>query len=275
MVDGMNAAAASESFRAPILRGLAWKTATRVLFEVSKLAVGIALARLLTPVEYGLAGMVLVLVVFEPVLAGVAVASVLVQRKEIDEDDRSTVFWTCVAVGFTASAIGVAASWPVARFYGEPRVQPLFAALSLCFAISSLGSTHAHLLVREMNFRALELRAMAGALVGSGLAVGFAAAGFGPWALVVQPLAAITYFLPVYRPTYTHDALPVVVGVDRPWWLALGVAVAIVVRFAPAPPLGAAGVVAVVLAAAVLGIGDLGVLKPQLHATALSIALLE
>jgi O-antigen/teichoic acid export membrane protein len=182
----------SESFRGPVLRGLAWKTATRALFEISKLVVGVTLARLLTPVEYGVAGMVLVLVAFEPVLAGVAVASVLVQRPQITEDDRSTVFWTCIAIGFSASAIGVALSWPVAQFYGEPRVQPLFAAVSLCFAISSLGATHTHLLVREMSFRSLEIRSMAGALAGAGLAVGLAVAGFGAWALVAQPLGALT-----------------------------------------------------------------------------------
>ena len=65
----MSSAASSvtESFRGPVLRGLAWKTATRALFEISKLVVGVTLARLLTPVEYGVAGMVLVLVAFEPV----------------------------------------------------------------------------------------------------------------------------------------------------------------------------------------------------------------
>lgn len=178
-----------ESFRAPILRGIAWKSATRVTYEVSKLVVGIVLARLLTPVEYGLAGMVLVLVAFEPVLAGVGIASVLVPRREVTEEDKSTVFWTCLAVGATASAIGIGLSWPAAYFYGEAEVQPLFAVLSLCYVISALGTTHSHLLIRQMNFKALELRWMVGALVGAVLAICFAVAGFGPWALVVQPLA--------------------------------------------------------------------------------------
>jgi PST family polysaccharide transporter len=191
-VDALTAPAAAESFRRPVLRGLAWKTASRIIFESSKIVVGVILARLLSPVSYGVAGMVLVIVAFEPALAGVAVASMLVRQREVDEDDRSTVFWTCVAIGCTATAAGFALSWPVARFYGEPQVQPLFAVLSLIFVISSLGSTHAHLLVREMNFRGLELRAMAGALIGGALAVSLAAAGFGPWALVAQPLAAVT-----------------------------------------------------------------------------------
>ena len=184
--------ASAESLRRPVLRGLAWKTGTRIVFETSKLVVGVTLARLLSPTSYGLAGMVLVIIGFEPLFAGVAVASALVQRRTVDEDDRSTVFWTCLAIGCCATTLGVALSWPVARFYGEPRVQPLFAALSFIFVISSIGSTHAHLLVRAMNFRALELRAMTGALVGGAIAVVVAAKGGGPWALVAQPLGAIT-----------------------------------------------------------------------------------
>jgi O-antigen/teichoic acid export membrane protein len=204
--------AAQPSFRGAVLRGLGWKTATRVILEGSKVAVAVVLARLLTPAEWGLAGMVLVLVAFEPVLAGNAVAAVLVRRRELDEDDRSTVFWTCVVLGSCASGAGIALSWPAAAFYGRPQVQPLFAAVSLVFFVSSLGQAQSALLVRELNFRALELRSMAGALAGAGLAIGLAAAGFGPWALVAQPLGTIglavvlLWVLSQWRPSFRFSA---------------------------------------------------------------------
>ncbi len=180
-----------EGFRAPILRGLAWKTVTRVTFELTKVAVAVTLARLLTPREYGLAGMVLVLVAFEPVLSGVALASALVQRKEVTEEDRSTVFWTNAATGLAFTLAGIALAGPAARFYGDPEVEPLFAAMSCCFFLGALGVTHGHLLVRTMSFRALELRAMAGVGVGAVLAIVVALEGFGPWALVAQQLGTI------------------------------------------------------------------------------------
>src|SRR5215212_9335250 len=182
----------AEPFRGRVLRGLAWKTASRATFELTKLAVAVVLARLLTPHEYGIAGMVLVLIAFEPVLSGVALASALVQRPEITEDDRSTVFWTNAATGLAFTVLGIGVSGVAAAFYGDPQVGPLFAAMSVCFFIGSLGITHAHLLVRAMNFRALELRAMGGVLVGAMLAVGAAVAGYGPWALVVQQLGTFT-----------------------------------------------------------------------------------
>jgi len=180
-----------EGFRAPILRGLAWKSVTRVTFELTKIGVAVALARLLTPREYGLAGMVLVLAAFEPVLSGVALASALVQRKELTEEDRSTVFWTNAGFGLACTLAGIAVSGLAARFYGNPEVKPLFAAMSCCFFLGALGVTHAHLLLRTMSFRAMELRAMAGVAVGAVLAIAAAVEGYGPWALVVQQLGAI------------------------------------------------------------------------------------
>ena len=181
-----------EGFRRAVLRGLAWKSTSRVLFEVTKLTVAVVLARLLTPEQYGLAGMVLVLAAFEPVLSGVALASVLVQRREVSEDLRCTVFWATVATGACSTVVGVALSGLVADFYGDAEVQGLFAAMSCCFVISALGMAQSHLLVREMDFRALELRAMAGVVVGAVLGIGAAAMGYGPWALVIQQLATYT-----------------------------------------------------------------------------------
>jgi O-antigen/teichoic acid export membrane protein len=160
-----------------------------VLFEGTKVAVAIVLARLLTPHEYGLAGMVLVLVAFQPVLSGTALASVLVQRRSLTEADRSTVFWVNAATGLACSLAGLLLAGPAARLYGDPQVRPLFAAMSACFFVSALGITHSHLLMREMDFKALELRTMAGVVVGALVAILLAARGYGAWALVGQQIA--------------------------------------------------------------------------------------
>ncbi|HEU4975490.1 MAG TPA: lipopolysaccharide biosynthesis protein [Baekduia sp.] len=190
-VDVSGDAPARDTLRGRVLSGVAWKAASRGLFEVTKLMVAVALARLLTPSDYGLAGMVIILAAFQPVLSGVALASALVQRPVLSEDDRSTVFWTNLATGACFSMLGVALSRPAASFYGNDAVQPLFAAMSLCYVVSALGITHGQLLVREMDFRSLELRTMAGTVVGAVAAIATAAAGGGAWALVVQSLATL------------------------------------------------------------------------------------
>jgi PST family polysaccharide transporter len=181
-------ASPSGSFRGPVLRGLAWQSATRGTFEVSRILVGIVLARLLTPHQYGIAGMVLVVVAFEPVLSGTGLASALIQRHVITERERSTVFWVNAAVGLLVCIIFCAASGLVADFYRQPEVQPLFVAMAFDVLFASLASVQTQLLIRDMNFKSLELRSIGGMVAGAIAAVIIAMAGGGAWALVAQQL---------------------------------------------------------------------------------------
>jgi O-antigen/teichoic acid export membrane protein len=177
------------TFRSSVLRGMVWQLMGRGTWQVSQIVVVALLARLLSPHEYGVAGMVLVIISFEPLLAGTGLAATLVQRPTITELDKATVFWTNAALGLLACVIGIAVSPLAADFYGNAQVEPLFAALSVVFFISSLSSVQANLLIREMDFRALELRSTAATLVAAAAAITIALRGGGAWALIVQQLA--------------------------------------------------------------------------------------
>lgn len=204
-------AQALPDLRSRVLRGVAWKTASRALLESSKLVVGVLLARLLTPHDFGVAGMVIVFAGIVPIFSGLALGSALVQRAELTEADRSTAFWTGLGLGVVLTGIGIAVSPLVADFYGEPAVRPLFAALSLSFVLTALGMTHGQLLVRELDYRRLELRTMAGTLAGAAAGVTVAALGFGPWAIIAQLLAstaaatALLWLFSPWRPRLTYS----------------------------------------------------------------------
>jgi O-antigen/teichoic acid export membrane protein len=180
---------AAPTMRSRILRGLAWKVFSGGFRQVSQMAVAVILARLLTPHDYGLAAMVLVFSSLVIIFSDLALGAALVQRKELHERDRSTVFWTSTAVGFAFMLVGIAMSGPVASFYGESEVQPLLAALSVGFLVTSLGTTQTALLNREMDFRSLELRLMAGTLAGAAVGIALALGGYGAWAIIGQQLA--------------------------------------------------------------------------------------
>lgn len=171
-----------------VVAGLRWKMTTQVTVQVTRIGVAVLLARLLTPREFGLAGMVLVFSALAVVLSDVALGAALVRKRTISEDDRCTAFWATLAGGALLTLIGVAVSGPIAGFYGEPDVQPLFAAVSLSFLVTAIGATQAALMIRDMNFRGLEIRMMVGTFVGAVVAVVLALLDYGAWAIIGQQL---------------------------------------------------------------------------------------
>lgn len=177
------------TMRKRVVSGAGWAGFSQVALQLTRMAVAIIVARLLTPEDYGLAALALVFSSLVLVFSDLALGAALVQRKTITEDDRSTAFWVTVGAGVLFTVLGVALSGPMSDLYGQPRTQPLFAALSVSFLLSSLGATQQALLLREMNFRRLEGLTVVGAFAAAPVAIALAAAGAGPWAIIAQSIA--------------------------------------------------------------------------------------
>ncbi len=179
-----------ESLRARVARGLAWKGLSQVLVQLTRIGAGIVLARLLTPAEYGLAAMAVAFAGLSLVFADFGLGAGLVQRRELSEADRSTVFWTSAGVGASFALLLLALSGPIADFYGEDAVRPLVAVLSVGFLLRALGTAQSALLSREFRYRSLELGVIASTFAGAAAGIGVAAADGGAWAIVAMQLAS-------------------------------------------------------------------------------------
>jgi polysaccharide transporter, PST family len=182
-------AAAPRSLRQQVVSGIGWKVATQIVVLITRTVVGVILARLLVPRDFGLAAMALLFVGVTSIFTDLSLGAALIARRTITEADRSTAFWTTVVAGAACAGGGIAAAPLVADLFSTPAVAPLFAVTSLIFLITSISATQIALLTREMQFRSLQLREMAGATVGGVVGVALALAGLGAWALVVQVLA--------------------------------------------------------------------------------------
>jgi O-antigen/teichoic acid export membrane protein len=178
--------------RARVLRGLVWVGASQVGLQLTRLAAAIAVARLLTPEEYGLAALALVFSSLVLVFSDLALGAALIQRRTLSELDRDTAFWVTLASGIFFAILGVALSGPLASLYGDSDAQPLLAVLSISFVVSALGAPQLSLMLRDMDYRRVELLPMVGALFGGVSAVVLAVAGAGAWAIIVQYLVGVT-----------------------------------------------------------------------------------
>ena len=150
------------------------------------------LARLLTPADFGLQGMVLVMAGVVGLFSDIGLSTTTIQRDVITHEQTSTLFWLNVLLG-TFLAILVALLAPaLVRFYHEPRLFWMTIWSACTFLVGGLGVQHSALLMREMRFVTLAKIQIASLLVSSFVAIGMAANGCGYQALVGSMVAAPT-----------------------------------------------------------------------------------
>jgi O-antigen/teichoic acid export membrane protein len=176
--------------RRQVLAGISWKALSAIVLQGTNIVTTFILLRILSPDEFGLAAMVLVLSSVILLFADVGLGAALIQRETIDERDRSTAFWISASIGLALTLAVFLGAGLVADAYGQPKVEPLLRVFSVEFVLAALGTTQSSLLMRAMRFRALELRSIVAALVGAATAIVIAALGGGTWALIGQGLAS-------------------------------------------------------------------------------------
>ncbi len=183
MNDGLGAAAA---------RGVFWTGLGQILRQIVQVVGSIALARLLTPDDFGLVGMAWFFVGLGQLFADFGMGWAIVHSRSTDRTELSSCFWLNLAVaGGFALAIAIL-SPQIAAFYRRADLAPLVAVISLSLLLSGLGVVPSALLSREMRFAELAQAQVLGALSGTAAAIALAWHGAGAWALVTQILLAPT-----------------------------------------------------------------------------------
>ena len=257
-------AAPASGMRDAVRRGVAWKLGSLAATQILRLVTIVLIARVLAPEEFGVAAIALSTWTVATVVTDLALGAALVQKAEIDESDRSTVFWASTGAGCVLALAGIACSGLVAKLFDEPDVKQLFAALALAVLFNSLASTPVALLTRAMDFRTLELVSLAAAVAGAAAGISLAYAGAGAWALVATALVgsavscALNWSRSGWRPglQFSRARLRRHIGFAATFWGTRAVAGLqrngdrlLVGRFLGAPELGAyavpAGIVSV------------------------------
>ncbi len=150
----------------------------------------IVLARLLTPQDYGLIGMVTAVIGFVGLFKDLGLSMATVQKEEINHKQVSTLFWVNVALSLTAALITAAIAPAIASFYGEPRLIWITLALAVGIIFGGLSVQHSALLNRQMQYKALMFNDVRSMFVGIIAAIVAALYGLGYWALVILPLVS-------------------------------------------------------------------------------------
>jgi O-antigen/teichoic acid export membrane protein len=165
-----------------------WTTAGavfRTFFQL--LQVGI-LARLLEPEDYGLMALVSVVLGFAMVFADMGVNSAFVQRQDVTQEQRSSLFWLNIGVAIALTLVVFFCSPFIAGFFNDERLFPVLQLASLTFVSIALGQQIKMNAEKELAFRPLVLIEMIAAIAGFFVAVVAALYGLGVYALVLGTL---------------------------------------------------------------------------------------
>ncbi len=178
------------AIRNKVMSALRWSAASRLIGQVASWAITIFVIRLLSPGDYGLMAMAMVLVSFLVILNTLGFDAVLVQQKRLDTQIRRQVFGVVIIVNTTFFLLLWYGASAVANFYGEADLEPVLKILSVQFLLLIFETLPQSELERNIQFAGRSVVDLASLLSGSLTTLALALAGCGVWALVWGTLAS-------------------------------------------------------------------------------------
>ncbi|KQM13776.1 lipopolysaccharide biosynthesis protein [Novosphingobium sp. Leaf2] len=177
--------------RPGIASPLLWSTASSLGTQALAFATFAVLARLLGAPAFGLVALAALVIDLLLVVSNAGIAEAVVQRPALSEDDADTAFWTNLLCGLFFCIATMAFAPLIAGAFDQPKLTSIIRALATIFVINPLGAIHTARLTRSLNFHAVAMRNIVAALVGAGVGLPLALAGYGIWSLVAQRIAVI------------------------------------------------------------------------------------
>ena len=177
-----------EDTKQSVFSNMIWRFAERCGAQIVQFIVSIVLARILAPEAYGIIALVTVFTTILQVFVDSGLGNALIQKKDADDLDFSTVFYTNIVICLVLY-IGIFISSPtIARFYDDLNLIPVIRVLSLTLVISGVKNVQQAYVSKKMIFKKFFFATLLGTIGAAFLGVIMAINGMGVWALVAQQL---------------------------------------------------------------------------------------
>lgn len=175
-----------EDIKQKAVKGVFWSFCERFGSLLILFTANVVLARILTPEDFGLVGILMAFVMISQILIDGGLGNALIQRQKITTVDCSTVFYTNIVVAGVCYMALFFGAETIASFYDQPLLANLIKILGLVVVIDAFGAVQNNLLMKEVDFKRITIVKVVAALVSSVVAIVGAICGMGVWSLVVQ-----------------------------------------------------------------------------------------
>lgn len=179
----------ADSLKNKTVKGTIWSTLERFSVQGIQFVVMILMARILTPADYGLVGMLAIFIAVSQSLVDSGFSQALIRKQDRSEIDNSTVFFFNIAVGVVMYFTLFFAAPLISRFYNEPILIPITRAIGLSVVFNSLVVVQRALLTVRLDFKTQAKASFVGAILSGAIGISMAYTGCGVWAIVWQQLS--------------------------------------------------------------------------------------
>jgi O-antigen/teichoic acid export membrane protein len=193
----------ANSLKSKTLYALSWSFVEAMGLQSVRFVIGIMLARLLIPEQFGLIAMLYVFIALATSFIESGFGAALIQRRNATQIDICSIFYFNIVVGLAASGILCLVAPLIAAFYKQAILTPITRAMSLIIVINSFGMVQATILAKQIDFKTqTKVSLLAGGLSGI-IGIVLASAGFGVWSIVAHQVSGSlfqTVFLWFFNP---------------------------------------------------------------------------
>lgn len=205
----------NQTLKEKTAQGLFWGLFSSGGTQLLNLIIGIFLARLLSPGEYGIVGMIAIFTLIAGNLQDSGFGVALINVKDIKHNDYNSVFWFNIGVSALLYMVLFILAPVIAAFYHQPCLTTLSRFVFLSFIFSALGIVPNAVLSRELRVKEKAIISVVALAVSGAVGVTMAWRGFSYWSLAVQQVlynvitCAGRYFCARWVPTFSFDFSPV------------------------------------------------------------------
>ena len=168
---------------------MGWSFADNILSQGITFLVGLVLARLLTPQEYGLIGVITIFIAVFNSITDSGFSSALIRKKDVREVDFNTVFLSNLVISFLLFITLFLAAPAIASFFGQPQLVPLTRVMAVIVIINAFAIIQRTLLVKRVDFKTQTKISLIASVVSGATGVVMALNGLGVWSLVGQQVS--------------------------------------------------------------------------------------
>lgn len=186
------------SLRLQAAKGFFWNLADNFAVQLIQFATGVYMARILSPGDYGLMGMLLIFTALSDAIVNGGFSTALIRKTDRTDTDAATAFYFNIVVGLMLYGVLFLSAPAIAAFYKAPLLKELVKVAAIPFVVNAFFLVQRTYLTIRMDFKTQAKISVVSALAKGGAGIGMAYAGYGVWAIAWSGVAGAVVSCAMY-----------------------------------------------------------------------------